>query len=749
MKTIASISLGPSEDDFDFQTRFMGEDFHVLRIGTDGDPDKAADLLTQWDTKADALGIGYIKFPYSIGPESLIQQQTKELFALGNRLHTPFTTGAALRTVCHEWTIRHIQHTQGGNFFGNARVLFTSGMTNASMARGLSEYTANLKYSDPVIVDGIPKFINSFDDLELYARGIHPALQWVPSKKAADMIRPLRSYNDFLLRQAMKNSQIIVVPYYQFYDHIGDYGMNELGGKIVITSTAYDDRVQFLKERGVHMIIDTTPKMLEQVVGANVLEAMIMVSLGKNQQTLTQDDLLEIITDLHMDPRVVYPFGERKRVNRFAFVVHPLSQDYLKKIKPVGWLSRYAPKASMNVMEKVIAYAPPFVYSKVTGIKSPEGVEAEGWLIAIGATPRQMLAHSPNFTNDRLLKAADLAKKLGAQIMGLGALTKAMGDAGVTVAKFSEIPVTTGNSYSASAALWAAAEAVRRMGLLKKTQGKKLKGKTMVIGATGAVGSVCSKLLTTAFDEVYMIDSHHAKLLALKESIENELKDAKIHVSTRMDKYLPDMDVIVTASSKAGGEPILDIMKVKSGCVITDVNRPLNFTVKDANLRPDVMIIASGEITLPGQPEMRDIGLPPGVAYASLAEAIVLCLEGRYENFSVGRDIKWEKVSEIYKLGMKHGMGLAAISGLKGVLTDADFNLVRDLALESRGETKPVKSKTAAPVKKSTGTTAATASTEATAPEKPPKKAKPKKKSKTKKNQTDVPPAKKPTEPKS
>jgi len=144
------------------------------------------------------------------------------------------------------------------------------------------------------------------------------------------------------------------------------------------------------------------------------------------------------------------------------------------------------------------------------------------------------------------------------------------------------------------------------------------------------------------------------------------------------------MDVIVTASSAGSNENILEIEKVKPGCVITDVNRPLNFTIKDAKRRPDVLIIASGEIALPGEPEMQSIGLPPGVAYASLAEAIVLALEGRFENFSVGRDIQWEKVSEIYKLGLKHGMKLSAISGLEGVLKHDDFVRVRDLARIAR-----------------------------------------------------------------
>ena len=84
-----------------------------------------------------------------------------------------------------------------------------------------------------------------------------------------------------------------------------------------------------------------------------------------------------------------------------------------------------------------------------------------------------------------------------------------------------------------------------------------------------------------------------------------------------------------------------------------------------------MLVIESGEIELPTQVKgMKSIGLPPNVIYACLAETIVLALEGRFEVFTVGRDTEWEKVKEIYKLGLKHGMKLAAISGVNGVYTD-------------------------------------------------------------------------------
>lgn len=686
MKEVVSISLGDSNYDYAFETEFLGQDFMVRRIGTDGSLEKAAKLLKEWDGKADAIGLGSIKFPHIIGAARQSRKRSQHLERLAKEMKTPVTTGENLRNVAFEWALRHLQF-KFGNYFDNARVFFLSGMTNYGVAKVMSEYTDNMTFADPIIENGIAKFLNSKEDLEKYATGAHEILKWVPSKKLSSSLMPVRKWNDYIIKKAMQKAHTIVVPYATFMEDLADCTIEELGGKTIITTTAYDARVKFLKDRGVNTIIDITPKLFEQVVGISVIEAIMIAALEEKSGKLSPDDLLELISTQRMDPRVIYPSGEQSRINRFAFVVHPLSQEYLKQDKSIDLMSKVAPPAFLDTVEKIVAYSPPWIYSKITGIKSPTGVETEGWLITVGGTPKQMLSHPPEFTYKRLLQAAKMAKRLGAQIMGLGAFTKVVGDAGATVAKLAPLPITTGNSYSASGALWAAADAVRRMGLIDvdASPGKKINAKTMVFGATGAIGSVCCRLLAKAFNEVYMCGRNMAKLLALQESILKETPDVKLHLLTRSDNYLPDMDVIVTATSGAG-KTILDITKVKPGCIITDVARPLDLSPEDVAKRPDVLVIESGEIELPGEPEMRDIGLPGKVVYACLAETIVLALEGRFEVFTIGREIEWEKVREIYKMGLKHGMKLAAISGVNGVYSDEDIAKVRELALEARAK---------------------------------------------------------------
>ncbi len=676
MKHVVSISLGSSSQDFDFTTEFLGQRLHVHRMGTNGSVAKAEKLIRQWDKKAAAIGIGVLKDTYRVGSRRFIDKDSARLKAIATV--APITAGGQLGDIFQEWAVRHAQ-IQLGSFFNNAQVLFFSGMTDYKLALAMGEFTENLRFADPLLQLGVPKLLGGLDALNLYASGAHYVKEWtLPSAMASG---PVKEWTRFVLRKALQKATVVVAPVHE----LDDFGLEELAGKTLITATVNDERIASLRDKGVATIIDGSPCMQGHVLGANLLHAMIIAASGRPAADILEDDYLEIITGLQSGPRIIYPNGFQ-RVNRFAFVIHPLSQEYFKKVKPIELLSQVSPPVLMNSLEKIMAYAPPFVYSRVTGIKSPTGVEAEGWLISVGGTPKEIMRHDPEFTYRRLLDAAAMAKRLGAQIMGLGAFTKVVGDAGVTVAKRASLPITTGNSYSASGALWAAHDAILRMGLLPAPKGKgRVKFKAMVVGATGAIGSVCARMLARVAEEVYMVSPEAAKLLALKESILKESPDAKIFLSAQADKDIADMDMIVTATSGAG-KKVLDIMKVKPGCVITDVARPLDLPPSEVAKRPDVLVIESGEIQLPGHVQMKNIGLPQGVAYACLAETIVLALEGRFENYTVGRTIEWEKVREIYQLGLKHGMKLAAISGVKGPFSDADIDSVRELALAALGK---------------------------------------------------------------
>ncbi len=652
MKRVVTVSLGPSKQDFEFKTEFLGQQFSVRRLGADMDTGKAWELMRREQAKADAIGLGEASDQYHVGLRTITHRETRRLTNVVTRV--PVTTGATLRRLLQVRAVRYVQK-ELGRYFDNNLVLFLSGIRNYDMARAMSDYTRNLSFADSVFQAGSPLLLSSMEQLELYAKGKEMVLGGRPAEILESALTGLKNWR---IARAVADSHVIVGTFAEI-KAVAD--RSNLNGKTLITSAVDEERLSFFKDRKVNLVVDASPKLFERVVGINTIEAMILAALEKPANEVSDDDFEEIIHELDIKPRLLHPTGKFRNIRRFAFVIHPLSQEFIRKGFPIP---KGTPRFVMDRVETLAAYMPPMVYCKMENIVSPTGAEAEGWLIVVGGTPKEMLARSPEFTYRRLLAAAKMAEKMGAQIMGLGAFTKVVGDAGVTVARRARIPITTGNSYSASGALWAAADAMRRMGLVHLNKhDKKVHAKTMVIGATGSIGSVSARLLAMSFEEVYLAGRSLPKLDALKASILKETPNAKVFTSADYDDLLADMDMIVTSTSGAG-KTILDITKVKPGCVITDVARPLDLPAAEVAKRPDVLVIESGEIELPTKVKgLKSIGLPPNVVYACLAETIVLALEGRFEVFTIGRDTEWEKVKEIYKLGLKHGMKLAAISG--------------------------------------------------------------------------------------
>jgi len=263
---------------------------------------------------------------------------------------------------------------------------------------------------------------------------------------------------------------------------------------------------------------------------------------------------------------------------------------------------------------------------------------------------------------------------MGAKIMGLGAFTKIVGDAGISVAHKSDIAVTSGNSLTVSATLEAAKQAIIKMG------GRTDRGRAIVVGATGSIGSVCSRILAKASRDIILVAPRPEKLISLKRIIEDETPDAKIIITTDAGPHLPSADLVVTTTS-AFGKKVIDIQKLKPGCVVCDVASPPDVKEKDARLRPDVLVIEAGEILLPGEPDVGfNIGLPPGVVYACIAEVALLAMEGRFENFTLGRNLEIEKVKEIYRLAQKHGLKLAGLRSFGRYITEEEIALKRELA---------------------------------------------------------------------
>jgi predicted amino acid dehydrogenase len=357
---------------------------------------------------------------------------------------------------------------------------------------------------------------------------------------------------------------------------------------------------------------------------------------------------------------------------RFAFVIHPLTVADLWRHPAL----RFARHLHSGAVEWASARLPPLHLSRITGVRSDlTGQAAEGDLYSLGATPRQMLALPARDTYDQLLAVCRRAARRGARILGLGAFTSIVGDAGVTVAREAPLAVTSGNSLTVAMTLEAAKVAVRRMG-----HADLARGRAMIVGATGSIGAVCARLIARASGEVVLVSIEPERLARLKSLIESETPGARVTTALTTGDAVGECALVVTATS-AFGERVVDLARCAPGAVVCDVARPYDVSPEEAALRPDVLVIEAGEVLLPGAPRFGfDIGLPPGVAYACLAETALLALAGRFESFTLGRDLDPEKVKEVYRLGQRHGLRLAGLRSFGAWVSEARVAEKRALA---------------------------------------------------------------------
>ena len=67
------------------------------------------------------------------------------------------------------------------------------------------------------------------------------------------------------------------------------------------------------------------------------------------------------------------------------------------------------------------------------------------------------------------------------------------------------------------------------------------------------------------------------------------------------------------------------------------------------------------------------------MAYACMAETMILALEKRYENFTLGRDLTVKQVETIERLAKKHGFKLAGFRSFESARTMAEVENIKNI----------------------------------------------------------------------
>jgi len=360
-------------------------------------------------------------------------------------------------------------------------------------------------------------------------------------------------------------------------------------------------------------------------------------------------------------------------MNRFAFIIHPIEVADIARKYPI------AAKLPDKLVEAFTArFIKPKVQARISGITSTAtGESVEGMFIAAPLTTRLLLELPPEKTVPVITECARVAEGEGAQIVGLGAMTSVVGDAGISVDQAVDIAVTTGNSYTVATALEGSRRAAEMMGVALES------ADVAVLGATGAIGRVCAEVMADRVGRVTLCVRDQAKGEALADELRNG-HSTDLRVATELDDVLPEADILVCVSAAA--DALVEPRHLKPGAVVCDVARPRDVSTAVARERDDVLVIEGGVVQPPGDHVDfgMNFGFPPGLCYACMAETALLALDGKIESYSLGRHLERDKVEAISELAAHHGFKLAGFRSFERAVNEDDIARIRERAEQRR-----------------------------------------------------------------
>lgn len=296
MKRVVSISLGTSTRNKTATTEFMGTPFVLERIGTDGSTRRFQELVAELDGKVDCFGVGGTDAYLYSGSRRYAIRQTLDLMK-GARV-TPWVDGSGLKHTLERETVAWLQDN-GVVDFASKRVLIVVGVDRFGMAEAVSARARSVVFGDAMYALGLPLPLRSLSALGVVARTllpiiVHLPIQWLyPTGKSQEVNTPrFTRYFD--------EADVIAGDWHV----IRRYMPLRMEGKIILTQSSRAADVEMLRQRGVSMLVTTTPEVNGEAFATNLMEAALVVTLGRRPESLTPDDYLGTLRKLGWAPGV-------------------------------------------------------------------------------------------------------------------------------------------------------------------------------------------------------------------------------------------------------------------------------------------------------------------------------------------------------------------------------------------------------------------------------------------------------------
>ncbi|MEO6991147.1 MAG: quinate 5-dehydrogenase [Candidatus Baltobacteraceae bacterium] len=298
MKRVVSVSLGSSSRDHRATVTLLGEEFEIARTGVDGKLDAALAQVRHLDGTVDAIGLGGIDVYLYAGTKRYALRDGLRLLEAAKI--TPTVDGSGLKNTLEREAVRFLQDDFGYALRGK-HVLMVSALDRFGMAQAIVDAGADVLFGDFIFALDLDKPVRSLPEFEALAERYLPDACKLPFQ--------------FFYPTGKKQDRAPEPKYPEYYAEAdviaGDFHFMRqfmpprLDGKLILTNTVTERDVEELRSRGAAQLITTTPNFAGRSFGTNVLEAALVVLLGKRWTDVEPADYERLLAQLALRPHVV------------------------------------------------------------------------------------------------------------------------------------------------------------------------------------------------------------------------------------------------------------------------------------------------------------------------------------------------------------------------------------------------------------------------------------------------------------
>ncbi len=310
MKRAVSVSLGSSSRDKKVVVNFKGQQISVERIGTDGDIEKAKQLYIELDDQVDAFGVGGVDLYLRLeGHEYPLRAALKLIDGVQQ---SPVVDGRGLKHTLERRVFELAApalHNALSGAKGEVQGMILDGVPHfrrafipvavdrIGLSQAVTAVTDEVIFGDLMVALGIPIPVRGIRNFKRVARVMLPFVSHFPMSllyygSGGSDHEP--KYQKFWLESDLLAGDFLFMR---------KYLPQNLRGKTVITNTTTQKNVEFLRERGVRLLITTTPRYEGRSFGTNMMEAALTAFAAKGRP-LTNDELNTLIYELDLRPSV-------------------------------------------------------------------------------------------------------------------------------------------------------------------------------------------------------------------------------------------------------------------------------------------------------------------------------------------------------------------------------------------------------------------------------------------------------------